>query len=134
MVETEPSTFSCGKPIPRLPAKRRLQIPPARMATGARIGPRSVTTESSRPAAVSTPRTAQPVRIVAPSARAASAMAGAARSGSAQPSLAVYSAPPTATGQPGTSASSSARDTMRLSSPAPCTLSSQAACSPSVEG
>ena len=84
---TEARTFNWGKSIPRLPQKSRDQAPPARTTLSQRMRPSSVTTPETRPASVSIPRTAQPVRIFAPRLRAAVAIAGAALRGSARPEL-----------------------------------------------
>ena len=86
---TEASTLSCGKSMPRLPQNSRDHAPPASTTLAQAIRPFSVTTAATRPPAVSMPRTAHRVRIDAPLRRAASAIAGAARCGSALPSLAV---------------------------------------------
>ncbi len=75
--------------MPRLPQNSRDQAPPASTTDWQAIRPFSVTTAATRPAAVSMPRTAQPVTIAAPWRRAASAIAGAAFCGSARPSLGV---------------------------------------------
>ena len=86
---TELTTVSCGNSIPRLWQKRRDQAPPASTTVSQAIDPFSVTTLETRPAAVSSPRTAQPVMMRAPLARAPSAIAGAASNGSARPSSSV---------------------------------------------
>ena len=86
---TEFTTLSCGRSMPRLPQNSRDQAPPASTTGSQAMRPFSVTTPATRPAAVSMPRTAQSVRIVAPCRRAAAAIAGAAFCGSALPSRAV---------------------------------------------
>jgi hypothetical protein len=69
--------------------KRCVQAPPAQTTARAATVPCSVTTEDTAPAARSMPRTAQWLMIFAPLRPAPRAMAGAARFGSARPSLAV---------------------------------------------
>ena len=75
-----------GRWMSRLPKNRRLQAPPASTTLSQAIDPFSVTTPDTLPPAVSMPRTAQRVKTLAPLARAARAMAGAAFTGSARPS------------------------------------------------
>ena len=65
------------------------QAPPARITVLHCTEPFSVTTADIRPPLVSTPRTAVYVKTLAPSRRAARAMAGAAIVGSARPSVGV---------------------------------------------
>ncbi len=77
--------------------------------------PRSVTAAVTRPPSVSIPRTAQPVKIPAPSRRAASAIAGAACAGSARPSVGVYIPPTNGRAAPGATAASSAPRRARTS-------------------
>ena len=62
------------------------------------------------------PRTAHRVTIAAPLRRAASAIAGAARCGSALPSLAVNRPPAQSPVSPGISSTASARVNSRVSS------------------
>jgi hypothetical protein len=113
---TEARTLNCGSSIPRLPQNRRDQAPAANTTEPQAIGPLSVITLTTRPAAVSMPRTAQPVRMLAPWRRAARAIAGAAICGSALPSLAVKSAPAYSFAMPGKSRAISALPMIRLSS------------------
>ena len=84
---TEDITLSCGSVTPKDPANSRDQIPPASTTPSQAMRPFSVTTPEIRPPVVSIPRTAQFVSTVAPCACAPRAIAGAARCGSARPSL-----------------------------------------------
>ena len=90
---TVPRSRSCGTAMPSERQNMDVHAPAAHSTVDARMRPCSVTTAETRPAVVSIPRTAQEVRIVAPSRAAARANAGAALCGSARPSLAVYRAP-----------------------------------------
>ena len=113
---TVPRTLSCGTTIPRLPENSELQTPAAQTTAEVRMRPCSVTTAETRPAAVSTPRTAQWVATETPWRAAARAMAGVARAGSARPSLAVKSAPAQRPSAPSSKVSSAAPVTTLVSS------------------
>ena len=83
----EERTLACGKLIPSCRMKLEAQAPPAITAIGVRITPRSVTTPETHPPLRSIPRAAHICTTRPPMASTARAMAGAARLGSAMPSL-----------------------------------------------
>jgi hypothetical protein len=102
-------------PQDMLPQNSRDQAPPASTTASQAICPFSVTTPETRPPCVSMPRTAHSVSTVAPAARAASAIAGAACEGSARPSLGVCIAAMKFPDAPGRSVSMSAPRSRRAS-------------------
>ena len=89
VLATVPSTVSCGTVMPSERQKRWVHAPPAQTTARAATTPCSVTTEHTAPAARSMPRTAHWLMTLAPLRCAPRAIAGAARFGSARPSLAV---------------------------------------------
>ena len=82
-------TLSCGMETPILRKNNEDHAPPARTTSGALIRPASVTTPLTRPAVISSARTAQFSMILAPTRAAIPAKAGTATHGSARISLGV---------------------------------------------
>ena len=93
LVRMVPRTACCGSRMPTPSSSRKLVAPAAQITRRVRIVPRSVTTPTTAPPAVSIAVTPQPSKKRAPASAARAANAAAARRGSACPSVAVNSPP-----------------------------------------